>query len=56
MITLVDTIYYPITHYSRADMDDADINPGDNLFITGLSIRTTGADLEALFEKYGKVK
>ncbi|OAD05140.1 hypothetical protein MUCCIDRAFT_124939, partial [Mucor lusitanicus CBS 277.49] len=30
-------------------------NPGDNLFITGLSIRTNGADLEELFVKYGKV-
>lgn len=43
------------TLLSRSDMDEQDINPGDNLFITGLSIRTTGADLEALFEKYGKV-
>lgn len=34
---------------------EEDANPGDNLFITGLSIRTSGADLEALFAKYGKV-
>ncbi|KAG1113744.1 hypothetical protein G6F42_014377 [Rhizopus arrhizus] len=35
--------------------EEEDINPGDNLFITGLSIRTNGADLEELFVKYGKV-
>ncbi|KAI8368235.1 uncharacterized protein BYT42DRAFT_504010, partial [Radiomyces spectabilis] len=31
-------------------------NPGDNLFITGLSIRTSSAELEELFSKYGKVQ
>ncbi|KAI7907610.1 uncharacterized protein BX663DRAFT_5520 [Cokeromyces recurvatus] len=36
-------------------MQDDDVNPGDNLFITGLSIRTANADLEDIFSKYGKV-
>ena len=36
-------------------MEEQDANPGDNLFITGLSIRTTGVDLENIFGEYGKV-
>lgn len=45
------------TYNSRGELiPEEDANPGDNLFITGLSVRTTGADLEDLFGKYGKVK
>ncbi|KAI9493061.1 hypothetical protein BDB00DRAFT_407260 [Zychaea mexicana] len=33
-----------------------DLNPGDNLFITGLTLRTNSADLEELFSKYGKIQ
>ncbi|CAO3681161.1 unnamed protein product [Umbelopsis vinacea] len=36
--------------------EDHDTNPGDNLFITGLSYKTATADLEELFNKYGKVQ
>ncbi|KAI9027297.1 hypothetical protein CLU79DRAFT_33874 [Phycomyces nitens] len=36
--------------------DGFETNPGDNLFITGLSGRTTSAELEELFNKYGKVQ
>ncbi|KAI9310439.1 hypothetical protein BX666DRAFT_1170866 [Dichotomocladium elegans] len=36
--------------------EDVDINPGDNLFVTGLSLRTTSAELEDLFSKYGKIQ
>ncbi|GAB5586181.1 hypothetical protein Unana1_01081 [Umbelopsis nana] len=36
--------------------EDHDTNPGDNLFITGLSYKTASADLEELFNKYGKVQ
>ena len=35
--------------------DPEEQNPGDNLFITGLTTRTNSADLEELFNKYGKV-
>jgi transformer-2 protein len=36
--------------------EDHDTNPGDNLFVTGLSYKTASADLEELFNKYGKVQ
>ncbi|CAG8788231.1 8762_t:CDS:2 [Gigaspora margarita] len=39
-------------HYSR---EADDINPGNNLFVTGLSTRTGDRELEELFAKYGKV-
>ncbi|ORY93258.1 hypothetical protein BCR43DRAFT_496595 [Syncephalastrum racemosum] len=35
--------------------EPVDQNPGDNLFVTGLSLRTNSADLEDLVSKYGKV-
>ncbi|KAG2223939.1 hypothetical protein INT45_009391 [Circinella minor] len=36
--------------------DPEEQNPGDNLFITGLTTRTNSADLEELFNKYGKIQ
>ncbi|KAJ3089791.1 hypothetical protein HK102_005490, partial [Quaeritorhiza haematococci] len=35
--------------------DDGSVNPGSNLFVTGLSIRCKDEDLEQLFGKYGKL-
>ncbi|KAG9302145.1 hypothetical protein G9A89_020579 [Geosiphon pyriformis] len=35
--------------------EEEDVNPGNNLFVTGLSIRTEDRDLEEYFTKYGKV-
>ncbi|ORX56277.1 hypothetical protein DM01DRAFT_1017499 [Hesseltinella vesiculosa] len=33
-----------------------DVNPGDNLFVTGLSLNTTNTALEDLFSKHGAVQ
>lgn len=35
---------------------DESVNPGNNLFVNGLSNKTEQADLEDLFGKYGKVE
>jgi hypothetical protein len=35
---------------------DESVNPGNNLFVNGLSNKTEQADLEDLFGKYGKVR
>ncbi|KAG0238747.1 hypothetical protein BGW42_002613 [Actinomortierella wolfii] len=40
---------------STADNDDS-ANPGNNLFVNGLSSKTENTDLEDLFGKYGKVE
>ncbi|KAG0032686.1 hypothetical protein BGZ81_010297 [Podila clonocystis] len=41
---------------ARASNDnDESVNPGNNLFVNGLAIKTENADLEDLFGKYGKV-
>ncbi|KAF9162671.1 hypothetical protein DFQ26_003355 [Actinomortierella ambigua] len=40
---------------STADNDDS-VNPGNNLFVNGLSSKTETSDLEDLFGKYGKVE
>ncbi|CAO3682104.1 unnamed protein product [Rhizopus stolonifer] len=40
---------------SRELISREDENPGDNLFITGLTIRTSGPDLEDIFNKFGRV-
>lgn len=42
--------------FSLGRREPVDQNPGDNLFVTGLSLRTNSADLEDLVSKYGKVK
>ncbi|KAJ3033180.1 hypothetical protein HDV00_006677 [Rhizophlyctis rosea] len=39
----------------RDDRDDGSVNPGTNLFVTGLSHRTRDEDLEAVFGKFGKI-
>ncbi|KAI8089065.1 uncharacterized protein BX664DRAFT_126653 [Halteromyces radiatus] len=41
----------------RVDQEapDEDINPGDNLFVTGLSSKTSSAQLEEIFSKHGAV-
>jgi RNA recognition motif-containing protein len=39
----------------RIDRDDA-ANKGNNLYVAGLSLRTTEAELERKFSKYGVVK
>ncbi|KAF9163277.1 hypothetical protein BGX21_011467 [Mortierella sp. AD011] len=36
--------------------NDESVNPGNNLFVNGLSNKTEQADLEDLFGKYGKVE
>ncbi|RUP10418.1 hypothetical protein BC936DRAFT_140013 [Jimgerdemannia flammicorona] len=40
----------------RGSQGVEDQNPGNNLFVNGLSIKTTNADLEEFFSKYGKVE
>ncbi|KAJ3092010.1 hypothetical protein HK102_011637 [Quaeritorhiza haematococci] len=35
--------------------DDGSVNPGTNLFVTGLSLRVRDEDVEQLFSKYGKL-
>ncbi|KAG8087194.1 hypothetical protein GUJ93_ZPchr0010g8073 [Zizania palustris] len=41
---------------SRSRSQDDDLrNPGNNLYVTGLSTRVTGEDLETFFSKEGKV-
>jgi transformer-2 protein len=35
--------------------DEENLNPGNNLFVTGLSMRTGDRELEDIFSKYGKV-
>ncbi|KAG0049964.1 hypothetical protein BGZ83_005232 [Gryganskiella cystojenkinii] len=41
---------------SAAAETDESVNPGNNLFVNGLSMKTDVADLEDLFGKYGKVE
>ncbi|KQK16546.1 serine/arginine-rich splicing factor SR45a isoform X2 [Brachypodium distachyon] len=41
---------------SRSRSADEVRNPGNNLYVTGLSTRTSGDDLEKFFSKEGKVK
>ena len=36
--------------------DDGGINPGTNLFVTGIHPRLSEADVSRLFEKYGDVE
>ena len=38
------------------DADDESINPGSNLFVTGIHPRLTETDVSRLFEKYGDVE
>ena len=38
------------------DADDESINPGSNLFVTGIHPRLTEIDVSRLFEKYGDVE
>ncbi|KAG0247637.1 hypothetical protein BG011_001139, partial [Mortierella polycephala] len=40
---------------NTAEIDES-VNPGNNLFVNGLSNKTEQADLEDLFGKYGKVE
>ncbi|KAL1977030.1 hypothetical protein VTN31DRAFT_3312 [Thermomyces dupontii] len=41
---------------SKPEGDDGAVNPGSNLFVTGIHPRLTEADLSRLFEKYGDVE
>ncbi|KAF9358774.1 hypothetical protein BGX26_000917 [Mortierella sp. AD094] len=45
----------PARATNAADTDES-VNPGNNLFVNGLSNKTEQADLEDLFGKYGKVE
>ncbi|KAG0368663.1 hypothetical protein BGZ54_001474 [Gamsiella multidivaricata] len=45
----------PARATNNADIDES-VNPGNNLFVNGLSNKTEQADLEDLFGKYGKVE
>lgn len=45
----------PSPHLNSNDIDES-VNPGNNLFVNGLAIKTEIADLEDLFGKYGKVR
>lgn len=38
------------------DQDDGAINPGSNLFVTGIHPRLTEGEVTRLFEKYGEVE
>ncbi|KAF9425966.1 hypothetical protein BGZ94_007071 [Podila epigama] len=46
----------PATRQGGSENEDASVNPGNNLFVTGLASKTENADLEDLFGKYGKVE
>ncbi|KAI8585178.1 hypothetical protein BDZ88DRAFT_433754 [Geranomyces variabilis] len=39
----------------RFNNDDGESNPGNNLYVTNLSLRTRERDLEKLFGEYGKI-
>ncbi|KAI7824421.1 hypothetical protein BC939DRAFT_450305 [Gamsiella multidivaricata] len=45
----------PARHSSDNAIDES-INPGNNLFVNSLSVKTQPSDLEDLFGKYGKVE
>lgn len=38
------------------DDDDGAVNPGSNLFVTGIHPRLTEAEVSKMFEKYGDVE
>lgn len=40
----------------RDDDDDGAVNPGSNLFVTGIHPRLTEAEIAKMFEKYGDVE
>ncbi|KAJ9192331.1 hypothetical protein DTO166G4_3478 [Paecilomyces variotii] len=40
----------------KDDEDEGAVNPGSNLFVTGINPRLTEADVSRLFEKYGDVE
>jgi len=44
------------TRMKDVDPDDESINPGSNLFVTGIHPRLTETDVSRLFEKYGDVE
>jgi RNA recognition motif-containing protein len=41
---------------SSKDQDDGAINPGSNLFVTGIHPKLTESEVTRLFEKYGEVE
>lgn len=41
---------------SESKEDDGAVNPGSNLFVTGIHPRLTEAEVTRLFEKYGEVE
>lgn len=51
---VLNMILVVLTSYSRSPSVDAS-NPGNNLYVTGLSTRVTSADVEKFFNKEGKV-
>ncbi len=41
---------------SKGGDDDVSVNPGSNLFVTGIHPKLTEAEVTRLFEKYGEVE
>jgi len=57
---MIDTVIYIkfrilILQFEFYIRDEENLNPGNNLFVTGLSMRTGDRELEDIFSKYGKV-
>lgn len=55
------TLYFymsrpPKDSSASKDDDDGAINPGSNLFVTGIHPRLTEAEVSKMFEKYGDVE
>ncbi|KAK4545571.1 hypothetical protein LTR36_002921 [Oleoguttula mirabilis] len=46
----------PPAHRNGGDEDDESVNPGSNLFVTGIHPRLTEDEVTRLFEKYGQVE
>lgn len=42
-------------HFCRNAGDDGEQNPGNNLHVSGVSLRVTERDLDEAFGKFGKV-
>lgn len=60
MLFLYDTYYLFLLDKSTVccsrSRDSVEVtNPGNNLYVTGLSTRVTSSDLEKFFNKEGKV-
>lgn len=49
------SLWQLISNFSRSNDSDAIANPGNNLYVTGLSTRVTTSALEKYFNNEGKV-